>query len=57
MKFFILSKEGFGEGLTPPPSPLGLGGPKTLKAEGRIFENCLQNKRLQINLGSARYHS
>jgi len=41
-----LSKEGFGAGLTPaaplPPEP---GGPKILKAEGHIFENCLQNKR------------
>jgi len=30
--------------LTPAPSPLAWG-PKTLKAEGHIFENCLQNKR------------
>jgi len=37
-----LSKEGFGAGLTPPPGP---GGPKKLKAEGNIFENCLQSKK------------
>jgi len=36
-----LSKESFGLGLAPAPSPAGL----ILKAEGRIFENCLQNKR------------
>jgi len=29
----------------PLPLPLGLGGPKTLKAKKHIFENCLQNKR------------
>jgi len=36
-----LSKEGFGTGLTLaplPPSPLGPGGPKTLKAEGHFFK-------------------
>jgi len=38
-----VSKEGFSAGLTP--SPPGTGGPKILKAEGHIFENCLQNKR------------
>jgi len=47
-----LSKEGFGAGLTP--SPLGLGGPKTLKAEGHIFKML---SRLQINPGSAGYLS
>jgi len=40
-----LSKEGFGEGLTPALSLPGPGGPKILKAEGNIFEKCLQNKR------------
>jgi len=39
-----LSKEGFGAGLTPRPLIPGPGGPKTLKAEGNIFENCLQSK-------------
>jgi len=29
----------------PSPPPSGPGGSKTLKAEGHIFENCLQNKR------------
>jgi len=43
------SKEGFGAGLTPAPSPLGLRGPKTLKAEGHIFK---MHSRLQINPGS-----
>jgi len=38
-----MSKEGFGTGLTP--TPPGPGGPKIIKAEGDIFENCLQNKR------------
>jgi len=57
-----LSKEGFGAGLTPSPFPLGLGGgPKTLKAEGNIFENWLQNKRClagcKINPGSTGYLS
>jgi len=52
MKFWLayphLSKEGFGTGLTPPPPPSGPGGPKILKAEGHIFENCLQNKRCPV---------
>jgi len=31
------------------PTPLlCLGGPKTLNAEGHIFENCLQNKRCTV---------
>jgi len=47
-----LSKEGFGTGLTPAPTPLGPRGPKTLKAEGHIFKML---SRLQINLGSAGY--
>jgi len=34
-----LSKEGFGLGLTPAPSHLGLGWPKILKAKGDTFEN------------------
>jgi len=49
-----LSKECFGTGLTPAPSPLGPGGPKTLKAEGHILKML---SRLQINPGSARYFS
>jgi len=44
---FHLSKEGFGAGLTTSPHP-GPGGPKTLKAEGHIFEKCLQNKRFLV---------
>jgi len=41
--YIHLSKEGFGAGLTHAPSPPGPGGPKILKAEGHIFENCLRN--------------
>jgi len=37
-----LPKEGFGEGLTPSPSPLG---PGAWNSDRHIFENCLQNKR------------
>jgi len=48
------SKEGFGAGLTPAPSPLGSKGPETLKAEGHIFKML---SRLRINLGSAGYLS
>jgi len=48
------SKEGFGTGLTPAPSPLVPGGPKTLKAEGHIVKML---SRLQINLGSSGYFS
>jgi len=40
-----LSKEGFGEVLTPPPSSPWAWGPDTLKAEGNIFENCFQSKK------------
>jgi len=39
-----LSKEGLGAGLTPAASPRAWG-PKIVKVEGHIFENCLQNKR------------
>jgi len=49
-----LSKEGFGPGLICTPSPLGPGGPKTLKAEGHIFKIF---SRLQINPGSPGYLS
>jgi len=49
-----LSEEGFGTGLTPAPSPLGPGEPKTLKAEGHLFKML---SRLQINPGSAGYLS
>jgi len=38
-----LSKEDFGAVLTPAPSLLR--GSESLKAEGHVFENCLQNKR------------
>jgi len=41
---FHLSREGFGAGLTSAASSLGLGGPKILKVERHIFENCLQKK-------------
>jgi len=48
----ILSKEGYGAGLTPlPPGPVGL---ETVKAEGHIFKML---SRLQINPGSAGYLS
>jgi len=40
-----LSKECFATVLTPAPYPPWPGWPKTLIAEGHIFENCLQNKR------------
>jgi len=49
-----LSKEGFGAGFTPSPSPLGMAGLETLKAEGHIFKTV---SRLQINQGSAGYLS
>jgi len=49
-----LSKEGFGPGLTPTPSPPGPRGLKTLKAEGHIFKML---SRLQINPGTAGYLS
>jgi len=49
-----LSKEGFGAGLTPAPSPPGPRGLETLKAEGHIFKML---SRLQINPGSAGYLS
>jgi len=49
-----LSKEGFGLGLTPAPSPPGPQGLETLKAEGHIFKML---SRLQINPGSAGYLS
>jgi len=54
MKFciHIPTKEGFGLGLTPAPSPPGPGGLETLKAEGHIFKML---SRLQINPGSAGY--
>jgi len=48
-----LSKECFGAGFTPFPSPR-LGGLETLKAEGHIFKML---NRLQINPGSAGYLS
>jgi len=38
--------KGFGADLTPSPWAWG-GGPKTLKAEGNIFENCLKAKEVQ----------
>jgi len=57
----FLSKEGFGAGLTPANSPLGLGDLKTLKAEGthfwKLFTKQKMFSRLQINLGSAGYLS
>jgi len=49
-----LSKEGFGPGLTPAPSPFGPRELETLKAEGHIFKML---SRLQINQGSAGYLS
>jgi len=45
-----LSKESFGAGLTPAPSPPGPGGLEILKAEGHIFKIL---GRLQINPDSA----
>jgi len=41
----LLSKEGFSAVLRQATSPPGPGRPETLKAEGHIFENCLQIKR------------
>jgi len=56
-----LSEEGFGVDLTQAPHLPGPGGPETLKAEGRPFENCLQNKKVlsrsQIIPGSVGYRS
>jgi len=49
-----LSQGRFWYRFDPRPSPLGPGGPKTLKAEGHIFKVL---SRLQINPGSARYLS
>jgi len=51
---FYMSKEGFGPGLTPTPSPPGPRGLETLKSEGHIFKML---SRLQINPGSAGYLS
>jgi len=39
-----LSRKGCGEVFTQA-TPAGPGGPETLKAEGNIFEKCLQNKK------------
>jgi len=49
-----LSKEGFGPGLTPAPSPPGPRGLENLKVVGHIFKMLI---RLQINPGSAGYLS
>jgi len=46
-----LSREGFGPGSIPAPSPPEPQGLETLKAEGHIFKML---SRLQINTGSAR---
>jgi len=45
-----VSKKGFDSGLTHPlPSLPCEWGLETLRAEGQIFENCLQNKRLSAS--------
>jgi len=48
-----LSKEGVCR-FNPYPHPPGPRGPKTIKAEGHIFENGLQNKRYSAGYKSTR---
>jgi len=47
MKYPHLSKEGFGEGLTPLPQPSGPGGPKTLKADNTFLKTVYKTKDVQ----------